>query len=453
MLAWRPFANLILHHLIAWVVLGFLGTAAYAQPKISPVLECVTDNDDGTYTARFGYNNTGAEAKELPIGPVNRFNRPSHDQGQPARFDPGRHVGSFSVVFDGGNLVWTLQSNGKSRTATASDHPDQRCAPEVSGNKISPIAECVVKEPDGTFTARFGYENHYNQAVRVPQGPNNKLTPSPFDGHQPATFEMPDIYEDRPGRTPFNIGAYRVNFDPEQVGNIVWTLGARTATASAATKRCPCETSTVTEVMNRSERRIEMTIKDPNGIQNVRFRSPDGSPHLENLRVELITSSGDGSGLSRTDPKSDIDWRAEGPTHRPTRVVMHLHQADRSEPDVAFFLKTKNECGTETVIDPDRHFANTTASELGIEGNAPNPFRQQTRIRFMLPEPSRVTVSVYDVMGRRVARLLDRPLSSGSHSVHWDGRFKTGRSASSGVYVYRITAGGRSEVGRMTLIR
>ena len=434
---------------IAYVLLGFLATAAHAQPKISPVLECVTDNRDGTYTAHFGYNNTGSEA-EVPVGPDNAFSPSPQDRGQPSTFQSGRQVKVFSVDFNGGKLVWTLASNGTARTATASDNPSQRCVPEVDGANISPILECVAEEEDGTLTARFGYENHYGQSVRVPPGPNNKITPQSFDGRQPLVFEMPNLYDGRPGRTPFDIGAFRVPFDPGRVDNIVWTLGDRTATASAGSKRCPCEASDFSEEVNREERRVEVTVGDPNGIGALNFRGADGTPLLENLSVELVTPE---TGISRVDSGSDLDWEADDPNRPPTKVRMHLHQVDRSDPEVAYFLIAKNRCGTDTVIDPVYTFASEEAGKTALKGNAPNPFSKSTRIAFTLPDRSHVTVGVYDIMGRKVKTLLDRPLSGGLHEVRWKGRGENGYKMSSGVYLYRLETDTFQDVRRMTLVR
>jgi len=96
--------------------------------KVSPVLECVDDNGDGTYTAHFGYCNRNCWWVHIPIGADNKFTPDPQDRGQPQFFKAGRVVNAFSVVFDGSNQVWYLKSpNGEAATSTASDNPDQRC--------------------------------------------------------------------------------------------------------------------------------------------------------------------------------------------------------------------------------------------------------------------------------------------------------------------------------------
>ena len=94
------------------------------QPEgISPVLECVVANDDGSYTARFGYDYVGRGRTRIAVGPDNRFTPEPQDRSQPEVFVSGRWQDVFTVDFDGSSLVWTLDG----KTATASDNPAQRC--------------------------------------------------------------------------------------------------------------------------------------------------------------------------------------------------------------------------------------------------------------------------------------------------------------------------------------
>lgn len=86
-----------------------------------PVLECVSANGDGTYTAVFGSNNTAGVTDQVPVGRANSFSPAPAGRGQPTTFPPGRSVASFSVPFDGNNLVWQL--NGRTSTASATSRP------------------------------------------------------------------------------------------------------------------------------------------------------------------------------------------------------------------------------------------------------------------------------------------------------------------------------------------
>jgi hypothetical protein len=81
---------------------------------------------------------------------------------------------------------------------------------------------------------------------------------------------------------------------------------------------------------------------------------------------------------------------------------------------------------------------------FALSQNYPNPFNPQTAIRFALPEPSTVRLTVLDVLGREVAVLVDRLLPAGHRTARWNGRNAKGEPVGSGVYFYRITALGES---------
>ncbi|MBU1355116.1 MAG: T9SS type A sorting domain-containing protein [Candidatus Edwardsbacteria bacterium] len=81
--------------------------------------------------------------------------------------------------------------------------------------------------------------------------------------------------------------------------------------------------------------------------------------------------------------------------------------------------------------------------------NSPNPFAAQTRISYQLPAAGPVEIVVYNIMGQRVAGLVDGVRSAGPHSVTWT----TATSCATGVYLCRLSFAGRHRVVRMQLIK
>ncbi len=77
-------------------------------------------------------------------------------------------------------------------------------------------------------------------------------------------------------------------------------------------------------------------------------------------------------------------------------------------------------------------------SEFALLQNHPNPFNQTTKIEFTLARSSYVSLSIYDLLGRKVRTLASRDLSSGHKSVLWDGKNDSGEDVASGIYFYRI---------------
>lgn len=95
------------------------------------------------------------------------------------------------------------------------------------------------------------------------------------------------------------------------------------------------------------------------------------------------------------------------------------------------------------------HSDTQVPEEYALFQNYPNPFNPATEIRFDLPEATHVTLTVYDMMGREVDRLIDRGLNTGAHRVMWNGS-----ALPSGMYVYHLQAGGiYSETRKMTLLK
>lgn len=89
-----------------------------------------------------------------------------------------------------------------------------------------------------------------------------------------------------------------------------------------------------------------------------------------------------------------------------------------------------------------------------LEGNFPNPFNPETRIRFTAAGGGRVTIRVFDVAGRWLSTLVRQVAGPGPAEVRWDGRASDGRAVSSGVYFYRVRfADGQETASKMMLLR
>jgi photosystem II stability/assembly factor-like uncharacterized protein len=80
--------------------------------------------------------------------------------------------------------------------------------------------------------------------------------------------------------------------------------------------------------------------------------------------------------------------------------------------------------------------------------NYPNPFNPSTEIAFSIPENSRVTLTIYDMLGRQVETLLDETKPAGSYKVNFNAN-----NLPSGMYFYKIQSGDYSQTKRMMLIK
>jgi Leucine-rich repeat (LRR) protein len=94
-----------------------------------------------------------------------------------------------------------------------------------------------------------------------------------------------------------------------------------------------------------------------------------------------------------------------------------------------------------------------TVTEFKLHDAYPNPFNPRTSIRYDLPKASNVSISIYDLMGRKVRNLVTGQVSAGSHITQWDASNDMGSQVSAGVYIYTISADDFREVKKMILLK
>ena len=91
--------------------------------------------------------------------------------------------------------------------------------------------------------------------------------------------------------------------------------------------------------------------------------------------------------------------------------------------------------------------------QFDLYPNHPNPFNPETTIRFSLPQPGMVNVTVYNIRGQVVRNLTQNYLQTGLHSVRWNGRDNNGQTSPSGVYFAEVQFDGQRLVRKMTMTK
>jgi hypothetical protein len=97
------------------------------------------------------------------------------------------------------------------------------------------------------------------------------------------------------------------------------------------------------------------------------------------------------------------------------------------------------------MIDNDGSFAYSKVSEVEItlpknfelSQNYPNPFNPTTKINYSLPNDSRVTLEIFNIIGQRIAQIVNEQQSAGYYTVNFG---KSSTSIASGIYIYKLTA-------------
>ena len=89
-----------------------------------------------------------------------------------------------------------------------------------------------------------------------------------------------------------------------------------------------------------------------------------------------------------------------------------------------------------------------TPDEFELSQNYPNPFNPSTNIAFELPKSGHVMLSVFNLLGQKVATLIDQNMDAGSHNVHFDAT-----NLPSGLYFYQLQSGNFNSIKKMVLLK
>ncbi len=127
-----------------------------------------------------------------------------------------------------------------------------------------------------------------------------------------------------------------------------------------------------------------------------------------------------------------------------------------------FGVVARNGDGEETVLSDTACVYTEPSSSVGrdsgplqfmVSEGKPNPSSITTRITFEVPHAGHVSVTIYDVAGRPVARLLDSSVAAGRHDVVWDRRCDSGTEAAPGTYFCRIETKGDVAMRKIIAVR
>lgn len=201
---------------------------------------------------------------------------------------------------------------------------------------------------------------------------------------------------------------------------------------------------------------------------DVSFLNPNPDVHLEEYTNQSILGIKDIVG----DPDSlnGIETNGEW-SEIATFTMTTATDGDGIPHDDAFALGSQGDNGSLVLVDyPSEEMDNSTIvldfatlelpQTVGVEDdivrpdvyslkqNYPNPFNASTTISYTLPEGNFVSIEIYDIMGRKIRSLVSEYQNAGFHSAIWNAS-----DVSSGVYLYRLTAGNYVETRRCNLLK
>ncbi len=174
----------------------------------------------------------------------------------------------------------------------------------------------------------------------------------------------------------------------------------------------------------------------------------------ENMNMTITDDGGTSQLTLRVDRDTNIDGSDE-PTY-PITVTGVISQYDRSSPysdGYQIMPRTRNDIESSTAIGND-DFAQPRSFTLYAA--YPNPFNPSTTIAFDVPAElagQTVQLTIYNVLGQKVATLVDQNLTAGRHIAKWNGRNDLSQAMPSGVYFAILKAAGQQKTSRLLLIK
>lgn len=117
----------------------------------------------------------------------------------------------------------------------------------------------------------------------------------------------------------------------------------------------------------------------------------------------------------------------------------------------AFDLSVNESALSNVVTQSTTDVTQTTSSipsKYSLNQNYPNPFNPSTSIQFDLPRAGFATLKIYDILGKEIASLINETRPAGSYTVSWNAQ-----NMPSGMYFYKLTSGGFTQVRKMMLIK
>jgi hypothetical protein len=150
-----------------------------------------------------------------------------------------------------------------------------------------------------------------------------------------------------------------------------------------------------------------------------------------------------GTGRGGSGPLARVKMRPSAPVEKTGRAalleaVRLVESAGRTAGGSPIDFQTKKSASLES------------PGQLSLEGGYPNPARSSATIEYTLPEAQHVRLAVFDVLGRRVATLVDQRQTAGRKTAALD---VSAEGLSSGTYMLRLTAAGETKTSRITVTR
>lgn len=207
-------------------------------------------------------------------------------------------------------------------------------------------------------------------------------------------------------------------------------------------------------------------------VLNVQSVSPDTQMveggHLRRVSIEFQVSDSTGSPLVEREFQIELksgNAQIIGGTRHLSDQNGHVVFEVQVGPDAGTIVFTvRSFLGQAVVYEKDYtiivvqptgvvKLGNESPDEFALMQNYPNPFNPTTTIAYQLPRAGDVTLTIYNLQGQVVSRLVDGVMPAGLHQVIWDARDQQGNPVPSGLYYYRFQAGSYIQTRKLILMK
>ncbi|MFH2024915.1 MAG: FlgD immunoglobulin-like domain containing protein [bacterium] len=106
-----------------------------------------------------------------------------------------------------------------------------------------------------------------------------------------------------------------------------------------------------------------------------------------------------------------------------------------------------------TAIEPENEKTTRVPEKFALLQNYPNPFNPETTIEYALPKQSKVTLTIYNVLGQQVRTLTNTVQNAGNYSIVWDAKNNHGEAVPTGMYLYVLSTNEQRMTRKMVLMR
>jgi len=205
-----------------------------------------------------------------------------------------------------------------------------------------------------------------------------------------------------------------------------------------------------------------LRLSEPNGGEKWKVGSTQtitwtSAGSVSKVMLEYTINSGASwtSITNSTSNDSSYSWKV--PSEVSSDCLIRISDAADGKPfdesDVAFEIFAASSVAARSDNNEFVENGTTQPDEFRLGANYPNPFNPETQIEYDLPEAVFARLTIYDILGREVAVLVDEEKPARRHRVRWNGHDAGGRRVSTGMYFYSLRAGNFHAVRKMLLVQ